>query len=616
VTHSDFIRSKIDNAPTSAGVYLMKNAKGKVFYIGKAKNLRNRLRSYFSGSDTRAFVLLLDRLLVDIEVILTPSEQEALIVENDLIKEHRPKHNIKLVDDKRYLCLRLDTRKEYPRVEIRRTFKRDGARYFGPYSSATSIRQTLNILNRYFQLRTCTDHVLNNRSRPCLQYQIKRCPAPCVYDLSDGSYSKNVDATLAFLDGRHDTLVDALKTEMNAKSAEQDYEDAARLRDQLKAIERTLQKQDLINPDFMDRDIIGVYREGPAIEIHVLMSRGGRVFGAQRCSVEDSELPTHEVLTDFLSRYYQSTVNFPAEVLLPEKVEWADEVADLVTQRAGRRVALIHPQRGRKRRLIDMAHQNAHQAFQDKVREQGAAQTAVDKLQRVLHLRLPPIKMECFDISHFQGSQIVASCVSFQAGVPNKSGYRRYKIRSTKNQDDFQSMYEVVSRRARRGLEKDDLPDLMIIDGGLGQLGAARAALDDHGINHLDLIALAKARSPAEPGKSTSANPRAFERVFLEGRKNPVVLRPNSSELFMLTRARDEAHRFAVEYHRSTRRKQTHASVLDAIPGVGPTRKRKLLKSFGSLHRLEEASEAEIAEIVGPKIAREIMCNLPIKPKG
>nr|ADI21645.1 nuclease subunit of the excinuclease complex [uncultured myxobacterium HF0130_06F04] len=595
----------------------MKNAKGKVFYIGKAKNLRNRLKSYFSGSDTRAFVLLLDRLLADIEVILTPTEQEALIVENDLIKEHRPKHNIKLVDDKRYLCLRLDTRKDYPRMEIRRSFKRDGARYFGPYSSATSIRQTLNILNRYFQLRTCTDHVLNNRSRPCLQYQIKRCPAPCVYDLSDGSYSKNVEATIAFLDGRHETLIEKLEQEMKEKAAALEYEDAARIRDQLKAIRRTLEKQDLINPDFMDRDIIGIYREGPAIEIHVLMSRGGRVFGAQRCSLDDSELPTQEVLTDFLSRYYQTTHNFPTEVLIPEDVDWAEEVGQLITQRAGRRVVLMHPKRGRKRRLIDMAHQNARQAFQDKVREQGAAQTAVDKLQRALHLRLPPIRMECFDISHFQGSEIVASCVSFQAGVPHKGGYRRYKIRSTTTQDDFQSMYEVISRRARRGLEKDDLPDLMVIDGGRGQLGAARAALDDHGINHLDLIALAKARqASSEVDKSSSPKIRAFERVFLEGRKNPVVLRPNSSELFMLTRARDEAHRFAVEYNRSARRKKAHSSILDEIPGIGPARKRKLLKSFGSIQRLEKASEKEIAKTVGPKIARLIHAKLHPQPKG
>ncbi len=583
----------------------MKNAKGKVFYIGKAKNLRSRLRSYFSGSDTRAFVLLLDRLLADIEVILTATEQEALIVENDLIKEHRPRHNIKLVDDKRYLCLRLDTRKDYPRVEIRRSFKRDGARYFGPYSSATSIRQTLNILNRYFQLRTCTDHVMKNRSRPCLQYQIKRCPAPCVYDLSDGSYTQNVEAAVAFLDGRHESLVKTLELEMKEKSAALEYEDAARIRDQLKAIQRTLQKQDLVNPDFVDRDIVGIYREGPAIELHVLMSRGGRIFGAQRCSMEDSELPSVDILTDFLSRYYQTTLNFPAEVLIPEEIDWAEEVASLLSQRASRKVSLLHPKRGRKRRLIEMARHNARQAFQDKVRERGAAQTAVEKLQRALHLRLPPNKMECFDISHFQGSQIVASCVSFEAGVPHKGGYRRYKIKSTEGQDDFQSMYEVISRRARRGLEKDDLPDLMVIDGGRGQLGAARAALDDHGINHLDLIALAKARSGGT--EDAPPSPRAFERVFLEGRKNPVVLRPNSSELFMLTRARDEAHRFAVEYHRSIRQRKTAASVLDLVPGVGPARKRTLLKSFGSVHRLQQATEAEIAKVVGPKIAHSIM---------
>lgn len=597
------LKEKMAAIPPAPGVYLMKNAAGKIFYIGKAKNLRNRLRSYVSGNDSRYFVALLDKLLADIEVIITQNEKDALIIENELIKKHKPKHNIRLTDDKRYLCLRLDTSHAYPRLEVRRRFGRDKAKYFGPYSSATAIRKTLNVVNRHFQLRTCSDHVLRNRTRPCLQYQIKRCPAPCVYDLSQGEYAENVESVADFLNGRYQPLQKRLEATMVEHSQRLEFEDAARVRDQLQAIEHSLEKQNVASSDFANRDVIGFYREGPAVEFHVTITRGGQLSDAQRFSGDSSELPTAEVLSDFASRYYQQVKDYPDEILFAEPIEWETELEELLTERAGHRVTIQVPKRGNKKQLVVLAARNAEQAFQDKTRVDSTAQAALVRLQKALHLRMLPERIECFDISHFQGSYIVASCVCFLGGQPAKAHYRRYKIKSVQNQDDFQSIYESVSRRVRRGIEEDDLPDLMVIDGGKGQLAAAKAAIADFGIDTIDLLGLAKARTDRlNPG-----GPRTFERVFLSGRKNPIILGQNSAELFLLVRARDEAHRFAITYQRSRQRKSSSRSVLQDIPGVGPARCKALLREFGSVQRIRALSPEELAKTVGQKLSGVIL---------
>ena len=398
---SEALRQKVASIPTEPGVYLMKDAKGKIFYVGKAKNLRNRLRSYLSGSDTRRFVSLLDQILADIEVVITNSEKEALIIENELIKQHRPKHNVRLVDDKRYLCLRLDTRHAYPRIEIRRKFGRDKAQYFGPYSSATAIRKTLNVINRYFQLRTCSDHVLNNRSRPCLQYQIKRCPAPCVYDLSKGEYAKNVEAVVDFLEGRHEPLLKRLEAMMLEYSDDTRFEEAAVIRDQIKAIQHSLEKQNVSSSDFANRDVIGFYREGPAAEFHIMVTRGGSLCDARRFSIDNSEQPTSELISDFASRYYQQSKDWPDEILFSNAIEWSDALEQLLTERAGHKVAIHTPQKGKKKKLTHLADRNAQQAYFDKVRTDKTARTAIERLQKALHLKLLPERIECFDISHF-----------------------------------------------------------------------------------------------------------------------------------------------------------------------------------------------------------------------
>jgi len=598
------IEDIIANLPITPGVYLMKNIKGEVFYIGKAKNLRARLRSYSSGSDTRAFVHLLDRLLDDIEVILTHTDKEALIAENDLIKKYQPRFNIKLTDDKNFLCLRIDSRHAFPRLEIRRRFGKDKARYFGPYHSATAIRKTLRIVNRHFQLRTCSDQVLKSRTRPCLQYQIKRCPAPCVYELPAGEYQENVKSVIAFLDGRADELLQVLTNRMTTHAEHLRFEEAAQLRDQLRAIEKSLERQGVVSPDFVNRDVVGLYREGPAVEIHLMRTREGRLIEAKRYSYSKLELPIAEILSHFATQYYSDLEDWPDEILFPPEMVWAKALEELLSDTVQRPLRVATPKRGHKARLISLATTNARQAFVDKQRQAGAAQTVLKGLKRSLRLSRVPEHLECFDISNLQSSHIVASAVAFVNGGPHKALYRHYKIRSTATQDDFKSMYEVISRRARRGLEEGSLPDLMVIDGGKGQLNAARAALDDHGIDWVDLISLAKSRL-TERGKTDVK--RSLERVFVQGIKDPIVLRANSAELFLLMRARDEAHRFAIEFQRQQRRKAATRSLLDTIPGVGPQKRKALLSHFGSTKRVQKASLEELQGVVGPKLAQVII---------
>ena len=722
------LADKLENLPNTPGVYLMKDGRGEIFYVGKAKKLRDRIRSYAAGTDTRSFVALIDAMLDDLEVVLTHSEKEALLLENELIKAHQPRFNVKLTDDKRFLCLRLDVRQPYPRLQVVRRFAKDGARYFGPYHSATAIREALRLINRHFQLRTCTDQVMRNRARPCLQYQIKRCPAPCVFDLNDGTYGTNVRDVVTFLEGRQSELLDKLTERMQTHAEAMNFEAAAALRDQIHAINRSLERQRMVTSDFVNRDVVGLYRQGPAVEVHVMRTRGGRLIDARRFSFARTEQETPEVLSDFASRYYAEETqaqDVPDEILFPLQMEWDEALASLLAERAGRGVKVLVPERGDKRRLVELADKNAHQAFIDKERERGAAKDSLERLQRALRLKKLPRRLECMDISHLMGEHIVASVVHFADGAPDKARYRHYKIRTTQTQDDFQSMYEVISRRAAKGLAAADLPDLMVIDGGKGQLGAAHAALRDQGVTDVDLISLAKARNLEEEGglrgrrrgskatKRSAATPgtdpaggagvelpaathagepssglqladavqlgdvaaatdvaedafdagrrtgartgaepeaatvqtpdsieamadaleeenllelagadasdpfaapsptsprattalRSAERVFVLDHKNPVVLRQNSAELFVLVRARDEAHRFAISYHRKLRQKAATRSVLDDVPGIGPKRRRDLLRHFGSVGQVVAATEAQLAEVIGPKAA-------------
>ncbi|WP_224367304.1 excinuclease ABC subunit UvrC [Hyalangium versicolor] len=609
------LQEKLDALPTEPGVYLMKDRRGQVIYVGKAISLRNRVRSYFTRTgDTRVFVSMLDSILGDIETVLVHNEKEALLLENELIKKHKPRFNVLLKDDKQFISLRLDRTQTFPRLEVIRKYERDGARYFGPYSSAGAIRETLRLINRYFHLRTCTDHVMANRKRPCLLYQIGRCPAPCVYPVPPEDYRRSVDEVVLFLEGKASELVEGIKGRMKRAASELKFEEAARLRDQLLAIERSLERQKVATTDFKDQDVFSLHREGDRILFYVLWVRQGRLNGGQAFPFGSQEFPDEELLPSFVNLYYDQGSFVPEEVLLPLEPESIEGLESLLSERKGEKVRVLVPKRGEKHELVLMARKNAEQAFIERKRTKDETDAVLSRLQQKLNLRNYPRRMECFDISHFQGSSIVASQVAVTDGETDKSRYRRFKIKTLEKQDDFASMYEVLSRRLKRGLDEKDLPDLLVIDGGKGQLASAHAAMKDLGIEKVDVVGLAKSRDQ-EVFDRDAESARSPERVFVLGRKDPIILTQNSAEMFMLTRMRDEAHRFAITYQAKDLRKSRIRSALEDIPGVGEARRKMLLRHFGSLKRVQEASIEELAEVVGPSVAERVHAALHGHPE-
>ena len=605
------LQEKLESLPTEPGVYLMKDRRGEVIYVGKAVNLRNRVRSYFTRTgDTRVFVSLLDSLLGDLETVLVHNEKEALLLENELIKKYKPRFNVLLKDDKQYISLRLDRGQRYPRLEVVRRYEKDNARYFGPYSSASAIRETLRIINRYFHLRTCTDHVLANRKRPCLLHQIGRCPAPCVYPVPEEEYRKSVDEVILFLEGKAGELVAGLRSRMKQAAADLKFEQAARVRDQLQAIERSLERQKVATSDFKDQDVFASHREGDRMLVYVLYVRQGRLNGGQAFPLGSQEFPDEELLGSFVNLYYDQGNFVPEEVLLPlELAEGHEGLEALLSERKGEKVRVLVPKRGEKRDLVDMAQKNAEQAAIERRRSRDETELVLQRLQERLHLRNLPRRMECFDISHFQGANIVASQVAATDGELDKSRYRRYRIKTLQKQDDFASMHEVISRRLKRGVEEGDLPDLLVIDGGKGQLASALAAVKDVGVEGLDVVSLAKSRD-LEVHDRDAEHAESPERVFIPGRKDPIVLRQNSAELYLLARLRDEAHRFAITFQQKSLRKSTVRSALEDIPGVGEGRRKLLLKHFGSLKRVRDASIEDLAEVLGPTVAERVHAAL------
>jgi excinuclease ABC subunit C len=600
---ADWLEEKLEALPAGPGVYLMKDRRGEVIYVGKAVNLRSRVRSYFGrSSDTRAFVPILEGLLGDVETVVVSNEKEALLLENELIKRHQPRFNVLLKDDKNYICLRLDHTQGYPRLEVVRRFQPDGAQYFGPYASASSIRETLRIVNRYFQLRTCSDHVLANRRRPCLLYQIGRCPAPCVHSVPREEYHRNVREVALFLEGKASELTASLKQRMRASAQELRFEEAARLRDQLFAIERSLERQTVASSEPVDQDVFAHHREADRFLVYVLYVRQGRLNGGQSFPFRGQEFPDAELLLSFVNLYYAQGNLVPDEVLLPDVPEGEVEaLSELLSDRRGRRVRVLLPRRGERVRLLDMARANAAQAFQEQRRSQKETEDVLERLTDALGLARLPRKIECFDISHFQGAAVVGSAVAMTDGELDKARYRRFRVKLTRGQDDFASIHEVVGRRLRRGLAEQDLPDLLVIDGGKGQLAAAHAAMRDAGVTGLDVVGLAKARE-LEVSDREAPMVRSPERVFVLGRRDAVVLRQNAPELFLLTRLRDEAHRFAIGYQQKLMRRRNFQSVLEDIPGVGVGRKRALLRQFGSLKRVRAATIEELSQVEGMSV--------------
>ena len=590
------LAAKLAQLPERPGVYLYKDGKGQIVYVGKAASLRSRVRSYFQESRVRdAKTDALVGQIRDLECIVTGNELEALILESNLVKRHRPRYNIILRDDKHYPFLKLTTNEEYPRLVVARRVQRDGAAYFGPFYPATAMRETLRLVRQLFPLRTCRIKIDGKKSRPCLQFYIHRCNAPCTSLETKEGYDRTVREVERFLEGKNDGLAQELTAQMETAAAEEKFEQAARLRDRVQALNTVRERQKIISTEDSDQDIVGVVRQGQDACVQLFFVRRGRLLGRESFFFDRlSGSSEGEVLSAFLRQFYAREVVPPPEILLSVDVPEAELTGEWLAGRRGGRVELLAPQRGRKRELVAMAEENAALALQSHLLSRGnRTQAVLDELQRALGLPEPPHRIEAFDVSTFQGGETVASMVVWTDGEMAKDDYKRYRIRTVTGTDDFAAMHEAVSRRYGRVLETDSVfPDLIVLDGGRGQLAAGLKALEAIGLDYVPMVSLAK---------------RA-EEVYTPDRLEPLVLDLTSPALHALQKVRDEAHRFAVTYHKKLRTRRTISSVLDQIPGVGPALRTSLLKTLGSARAVRGASVAQLAAVpkVRPKLAQRI----------
>ena len=589
---SENVKSKLEGLAASPGVYVFLDKDGEPLYVGKAASLKSRVRSYFqpSTSDQRFFIERLQREIADLETYVVDTEKEAALLENSLIKQRKPRYNVKLRDDKEFLSLRLDPHASYARLEVVRRPKADGARYFGPYHSASSARATLRVVNRHFRLRTCADAELSSRTRPCLQYQIKRCPAPCVREVDAAEYGEQVRGVGLFLDGRHDELLSNLERAMAEAATGLRYELAATYRDQIRAIGATRQEQRVSEVTDLDQDVFGYFRSGERVELAVLLVRRGRVVTVRTFGLRELRLPDDELLSSFVTEYYGRGSFVPDEVLLPLRIEAASGLEQVLGEQRQGRVHVAWPQRGKKAALLRMAMDNAAHAFREKARAQQDASEKLVQIQHKLGLPKPPERIECIDISHLGGSHTVAVIVAFEHGAPDRKRYRSFHVRGVRAGDDYGAIHHVLERRLRRAQEGQsgwELPDLLVVDGGKGQLAMAERALRELGIEGLPLAALAKE-------KPSALGAQLVDRVYLPGRKNPIELRDGGSALLILAHARDEAHRASNLLRVRVARKTSVGSGLDAVAGIGRKTRALLLKALGSLREVELADVEQL----------------------
>ncbi|MGA6827874.1 excinuclease ABC subunit UvrC [Nitrospira sp. NS4] len=582
---NDLLQSKLDHLPPSPGVYLFKDRAGDYLYVGKAASLADRVRSYFQrGADHTPKTSLLVSHVVDLETIVTRSELEALILESNLIKRHRPRFNIVLRDDKQYPYLRLPIKERFPRLSIVRRVQKDGALYYGPYTPAGALRETLKVIKKAFPLATCTIDIDGTADRACLEFEIKRCMAPCTGNQSQEDYHKIVSQVRQFLEGRDRELLDDLRAQMEAAADREEFEEAARLRDRLYKIERTLEKQRITQTASADQDVIGLARQGTAVDLQLLFVRGGLLIGRKDFFwPQSADVSDEDLVRSAIEQFYNKDGQPPKELLVPTALADANLIEQWLSEKRGSGVKVLAPERGAKHQLVLLAEENAAAAVADHLRDEELDRQAVEDLKRLLHLDTAPRRIEGFDISNTMGNQSVASMVVWEDGRMKKSDYRRFKIQTVTGANDFASMQEVVARRYGES-EHLARPDLILIDGGLGQLAAAMEGLRQVGHRDQAIVGLAKARGEKD------------ERIFLPGRKNPILLRPNAPATHLLQRIRDEAHRFAISYHRKLRGKALIASQLDQIIGIGEMTRTKLLKQFGSVDALAAASDAALAE--------------------
>ncbi|MEP6468903.1 MAG: excinuclease ABC subunit UvrC [Chloroflexota bacterium] len=634
------LRAILRQLPTSPGVYLMKGPDGRVLYVGKADSLRSRVRSYFgskTGLDSR--IVRMTQEVEDVDYIVTDTISEAFLLEGNLIKEHRPRFNIRLRDDKSYPFVQITLGEDFPRIVRTRKLVRDGSRYFGPYASASSVDETLKLLRKIFPFRTCNLDIPEGKrvlERPCLLYYINRCQGPCIQAIEKAEYRATISRIVDFLEGKQEGIAAELRADMREHSEGLRYEQAAIARDKLRAVERTMEQQKMAAFSRAEQDVVGMAREEGEACLQLFVIRNGKMIGREHFIVENAREATDgEVLTSFLQQYYAATERPPREVLLPLEPLEADALVAFLTDRRGSRVNVHVAERGEKRRLVALATQNAVEALAKEraewLADEGKRDEALDQLSSALSLAQPPERIECYDMSNIQGTSAVGSMIVFVNGRPEPREYRRFRIRSGDTPDDFRMMAEVLRRRFIRASrlrsetgalslaavgadevgegdgEPDEpqdlepgsgpvegdrggprqtgwaLPDLVIVDGGKGQLSAAMGVMRELGLTDVPLAGLAK----------------RFEELYVPGRSAPIILPAKSQGLYLVQRIRDEAHRFAITYHRTVRGKKALASVFDEVPGIGQARKKALLKRFGSVRRIREASLDEVAETPG-----------------
>ncbi len=575
------LQSKLDHLPDNPGVYLFKDQSGELLYVGKAASLADRVRSYFQrGADHSPKTTLLVGQIADLETIVTRSELEALILESNLIKRHRPRFNVVLRDDKQYPYLRLPIKDRFPRLSIVRRVQKDGALYYGPYTPAGALRETLKVIKKSFPLATCTIDIDGTAERACLEFEIKRCMAPCTGNQSQTDYFKIVGQVRQFLEGRDHELLDDLRAQMEAAAEREEFEEAARLRDRLFKIERTLEKQRITQTAATDQDVIGLARQGTAVDLQLLFVRGGLLIGRKDFFwPQSADVSDEDLVRSAIEQFYNKDGQPPKELLVPTALADAELIEQWLSDKRGSGVKVLAPERGTKHQLVLLAEENAAASAANHLRDEALDRQAVEDLKRLLHLEKAPRRIEGFDISNTMGNQSVASMVVWEDGQMKKADYRRFKIQTVIGANDFASMQEVVARRYGDS-EHLARPDLILIDGGLGQLAAAMEGLKQVGHGDQAIMGLAKARGEKE------------ERIFLPGRKNPILLRPNTPATHLVQRIRDEAHRFAITYHRKLRGKAFTASKLDQIIGIGEITRTKLLKEFGSLEGIAQATDA------------------------
>jgi excinuclease ABC subunit C len=622
------IQKLLDQAPSSPGVYLMKarsrpDAPRQVVYVGMSNNLRGRVRTYFVGpGDGRAACEFIRRSVDDIEFIVTDSEKEALLLENVLIKKYKPKYNVLLKDDKTYLSIHVNPNEEWPRlrlVRIRKTPPKGSGKYFGPYASADDCRKTVALINRLFPLRKCSDSNFRNRTRPCLYHQIKQCLGPCCGLTDRKTYMNLVEQVIDLLRGNAQAVIKQQEEEMKRLSGAEQFEQAAVARDRIRAIQATLEKQKVVKHEPIDRDIFGYHRLGNDILFEQLTVRSGMLSAGKSFPGEAYDFPSEEVFGSFMALFYEREgAAVPPEILVPHDFEGRESLEAVLGERKGKKVSIIIPQRGEKLQLVNIAARNAEAVFREKHSEEERARSLLDSLQKKLRLRNFPRRIECYDISNIGGTDAVGSMVVFIDGKPDRSEYRRFRIKTVSGSDDYAMMKEVIGRRLRHSradeaareevlAEHWPMPDLILVDGGKGQLNIACAVIEELGIKAVDAASIAKVRD-----EETGRKSREQDIAYIPGRANPITFHKDAPELFLLQRVRDEAHRFAIEYHKKLREKKAFTTVLDDIPGVGPARRIALLKHFGSVDRIARATPDELTALTGisPELAHAILEHL------